>query len=61
VAKFHGSHTVDVLFHFVEEIIPTTDQATFVLVADHLQLIGLPNLTHLRVKYSLITFDNLFT
>ena len=45
--EFHGSDTVDVFLHFIEEIVPASDQTTLVLVVDHLQFIRLPNLAHL--------------
>ena len=45
--QLHSSHTVDVLLDLVEEVIPASDQATFVLVVHHVQLIRLPYLRHL--------------
>lgn len=45
--QLHGSNAVDVFLHLVEQIVPTTNQATFVLIVYQLQFVRLPHFTHL--------------
>lgn len=45
--ELHGRHTVDVLHDFVEEVIPASDQAAFVLVVDQVQFICIPHFPYL--------------
>ena len=48
--EFHGGHRIDVLLHFVEEIIPSTNQFAFLLVVDQLQNVTTPYLTDLVIN-----------
>ena len=48
--ELHSSHTVNVLLDLVEQVIPATDEPTFVLVVNQLKLIGLPHLRHLQTE-----------
>ena len=53
--QFHSHDTVDVFLYFGEEVVPSSDQATSVLIADQVQLIASPDLTHLNNTLSLIS------
>ena len=46
--QLHSADTVDVFSDSVKEIIPAFNESTLVLVVDQLQLISVPNLTHLE-------------
>ena len=51
--QLHGGHRVDVLFDFVEKVVPAADQTALVLVVDQVKFIGHPGLAHLgsdRIK-----------
>lgn len=48
--QFHCRHTVDVFLDLVEEVIPTSDDATLVLVVDKIKFIALPDISHLPEK-----------
>lgn len=46
--QLHGSDAVDVFLDLGEEVIPSSDEATLVLVVDKVQLIASPNLADLQ-------------
>lgn len=46
--EFHGRHTVNVLLDLGEQVIPATDDTTFVLIVHQLQFIALPYISHLQ-------------
>ena len=48
--EFHGRHRVNVFLHFVEEIIPSTNQFAFLLVVDQLQDVTTPYFTDLVIN-----------
>lgn len=49
-AELHGSDSIDMIFYFGEQIVPTSNESTLVLIVDHVQFIGLPLLSHLYKK-----------
>ena len=48
--QLHCVDWVDVLFEFVEQVVPAADQFAFVLVADQVQFVRLPKLFDLLIK-----------
>lgn len=46
--ELHGGDAVDMLLHFVEEIVPAADDLALVLVVYEVQLVALPRLANLR-------------
>lgn len=48
--QLHSRHAVNVLFYFVEKVIPSTNQTTFILVIDQVQFVGVPHFSYLKKK-----------
>lgn len=51
--QFHSSNGINMLFNFVEKIIPSSDNLTLVLIVDEIQFIALPRFTNLNIRYAL--------